>query len=83
MTLLPKLVFIAFIVAVLLAITPPPSIAAQQTPWWSIIQNNQTHVCTVVRDHVGWMGGVQVGHFPTLNQAIDGLLPMKRNGVCR
>jgi hypothetical protein len=29
------------------------------------------------------MGGVPVGHFPTFKQAVDGLLPMKRNGVCK
>jgi hypothetical protein len=66
-------------IAVLMATTP--SVAA--ATWWSIVQNNATYVCTVVRDHPGWMGGVQVGHFPSFQQAVDALLPMKRNGVCK
>jgi hypothetical protein len=79
MKILLKFVCIA---AVLIAIAAPPRVAAL-APWWSIIQNNATHVCTVVQDRVGWMGGVPVGHFPTFKQAVDGLLPMKRNGVCK
>ncbi len=63
------------------AIAGTPGIAAPN--WWSIVQNNATHVCSVVRDHPGWMGGVQVGHFPSFQQAVDALLPMKRNGVCK
>jgi hypothetical protein len=69
------------ITAFALAIAATPSVAV--ATWWSIVQNNATYVCTVVRDHPGWMGGVQVGHFPSFQQAVDGLLPMKRNGVCK
>jgi len=70
------------IVTALVAIAASPSVAAP-VQWWSIVQNNTTHVCSVVRDHAGWMGGAPVGHFPTFQQAVDGLSPMKRNGVCK
>jgi hypothetical protein len=70
------------IVTVSVVVAAPPGVAAA-AQWWSIVQNNATHVCSVVRDHGGWMGGAPVGHFPTFQQAVDGLLPMKRNGVCK
>jgi hypothetical protein len=73
---------IVCIVTASFAIAGPAS-AAVPAQWWSIVQNNTTHVCSVMRDHPGWMGGAPVGHFPTFQQAVDGLLPMKRNGVCK